>query len=214
MNDDWRLRVELPDAGPARALTEKLQGAELEHDLKRTYRDRVVVSLDGPVVFCYAATREQAQRTEEVIRRLAVDAGWQLSTELRHWHPTAEEWEDPDKPLPRSQDELAAERRDLMQREREESTSRGYPDFEVRVRCQSHGETVELAQRLRAEGLESLTRWRYLLVGALDEDSANALAQRLRTEVPSRASVTVEATGKVVLDEVGSPFAVLGGLAG
>jgi nucleotide-binding universal stress UspA family protein len=215
MNDDWRLQVDLQHAGQARALSEQLQTPELEHNLERAYRDRVVVSVDGPVVFCYAASREQAERTEEVIRRLAGNAGWELTTELRHWHPTAEEWEDPDKPLPRGDDELAAERDQLMQRERAESATQGYPDFEVRVQFQSHGETVELSQRLRDEGLESVTRWRYLLVGALDEDSAKALAQRLSSEVPSGATVTVEATGKVVLDEVGtSPFAVLGGLAG
>ncbi len=215
MNDDWRLEVDLQNAGQARALTDQLQTPELEHDLERSYRDRVVVSFDGPVVFCYAASREQAQRTEEVIRRLAVDAGWELTTELRHWHPTAEEWEDPDKPLPGSDDELAAERGQLMQRERAESLTRGYPEFEVRVQCQSHGETVELSQRLRDEGLQSVNRWRYLLVGAMDEDSANALVQRLSSELPSGCTVTVEATGRAVLDEVGtSPFAVLGGLAG
>ena len=215
MNDDWRLQVDLHNAGQARALTEALQIPDLEHDLERAYRDRVVVSSDGPVVFCYAASREQAERTERLIRRLAVDGEWELTTELRHWHPTAEEWEDPDKPLPGSDDELATERDQLMQRERAKSLAQGYPEFEVRVKCRSHGETVELSQRLRNEGLQSLTRWRYLLVGALDEDSANALALRLSSEVPSGATVKVEATGQAVLDERGAnPFAVLGGLAG
>jgi hypothetical protein len=215
MNDDWRLQVDLHNARQARGLTEQLQTPELEHDLERAYHDRVVVSSDGPVVFCYAATREQAERTEGVIRRLAVDAGWELGTRLRHWHPTAEEWEDPDKPLALSDVELAAERDELMARERAESLAQGYPEFEVRVQCQSHAETVQLSQRLRDEGLQSVHRWRYLLLGALDQDSADALAQRLSSEVPSGATVTVEATGRAVLNERGtSPFAVLGGLAG
>jgi hypothetical protein len=215
MNDDWRLQVDLQSSGQAKALTEQLHDPEVEHDLEPAYQDRVVVSFGGPVVFCYAASREQAQRTERVIRRLAVNAGWELTAELRHWHPAAEEWADPDKPLPSSDEELAAERDLLMARERAESLARGYPEFEVRVECRSHGETVELSQRLRDEGLQSVNRWRYLLVGALDEDSANALAQRLRSEAPGDAKVTVQATGKAVLDDVGvSPFAVLGGLAG
>jgi hypothetical protein len=215
MNDDWRLEADLHNPGQARALTEQLQTPELEHDLERAYQDRVVVSSDGPVVFCYAASREQAERTETVIRRLAVDAGWELETQLRHWHPTAEEWEDPDTPEARSDAEQAAERDQLMARERAESLAQGYPEFEVRVQCQSHAETVELSQRLGHEGLESVHRWRYLLLGALDQDSANALAQRLGSELPSGATVTVEATGRAVLDEQGSnPFAVLGGLAG
>src|SRR5207302_1176245 len=129
--------------------------SELEHDLHSAFHDRVIVSVDGPEVFCYAGTREQAQRAERLVRSLAEQHGWKLATELTHWHPSAEEWEDPDKPLPASDAERAAERAELMEQERTESATRGYPQFEVRVRCRSHRDTLALAEQLRSEGLQS-----------------------------------------------------------
>ena len=61
MNDDWRLRTDLRDPEQARELTELLRSHEVESDLEQAFHDRVVVSFDGPEVFCYAGTREQAQ---------------------------------------------------------------------------------------------------------------------------------------------------------
>jgi hypothetical protein len=215
MSDDWRLRIDLHDKGHARELAERLQSPELEHDLDQAFHDRVAVSVDGPEVFLYAGSREQAERAESAVRRLASEHGWALESELKHWHPTAEEWEDPDKSLPDSDAARAAERRELMESEREESTAQGYPEFEVRVELQRHRDTMHLADQLREEGLPSVHRWKYLFIGALDEDTANALAERLRKEAPPDAAVTVEATSNVVVNERPSnPFAILGGLGG
>ena len=214
MSDDWRLRVNLHDRGHAHELSRRLESPELEHDLERSYHDRVVVSQDGPEVFCYAGTREQAQRAQQVVHSLADAADWQLDTELSHWHPTAEAWEEPDKPLPASDAERAAEHRELVERERAESLAQGYPEFEVRVQCEAHHDALQLAERLRREGLPSVHRWRYLVIGALDEDTARALAARLRAEVPAGSTVTVEGNPRAILDETPNPFAVLGGLGG
>jgi hypothetical protein len=46
MNDDWRLQVDPQDPGHGRALTERLEARELEHDLSNAFHDRVVVSRD------------------------------------------------------------------------------------------------------------------------------------------------------------------------
>jgi hypothetical protein len=62
----------------------------------------------------------------------------------------------------------------------------------VRVELESHRQTTELADRLVAEGMEPVRRWRYLVVGANNEDEATALADRLRREAPAGAGVTVE----------------------
>ena len=51
----------------------------------------------------YAGEREQADRAAKAIRAIAAEHGWEVELELKRWHPTAEEWEDPDKPLPASQ---------------------------------------------------------------------------------------------------------------
>ena len=215
MNDDWRLRIELADAADATALGERLDASELEHDLETAFHDRVIVSVDGREVFCYAAAREQAERAEQLVRSLAEQHHWTMNTELRHWHPSAEEWEDPDKPLPASDAERVAERAELMARERSEAAAQGYPEFEVRVNCHSHRDTLRLAERLRAEGLQTVHRWRYLIVSASDEDSANVLAERLRAEVPASCEVTAEGSGRAAYEErPANPFAVFGGLGG
>jgi hypothetical protein len=54
----------------------------------------------------------------------------------------------------------------------------------------------ELAHRLRDEGLEVRRRWRFVLALAPNEEAANALASRLRAEVPEAEQIDVErATG-------------------
>lgn len=213
MNDDWRLKIDLHDGGRARRLGELLESEELEPDLQRSLRDRVVVSVDGPEVFCYAGTRGQAESAEQVIRQLADQEGWKLELQLSHWHPTAEQWEEPDAPLPASEAESEHEREERVVQEREESAQQGYPEFEVRVQCSSRAQAGELSHRLEQEGIPNLHRWGYLLIGATDEDSAQALAERLRNEAPADGKVTVERNQRAIYDDLPrSPFAVFGGL--
>ncbi len=216
MSDDWRLKVALVDDGAAKALTERLEAEKLSEDLEASYGDRLIVSGDGPDVLVYAGEREQADRAAEAIRAIAAEHGWDVEFELKRWHPTAEEWEDPDKPLPESDAERAAEHAQLVAREREETAERGYAEYEVKVHCSSHRDTVKLADRLRDEGLPVVQRWKYLLVGASDEDAANALAERLRAEAPAGATVTAEVSQRAAWDDDpgrGS-FAIFGGLGG
>jgi hypothetical protein len=213
MSDDWRLRIDLHEEGLARALTERLEASELEHDLKSSFHDRVIVSVDQTEVFCYAGSREQAERAAAVIRSLAQEHRWELECDLKRWHPVAEQWEDPDIPLPDAASEQAEERSELAEKEREDWESRGYPDYEVRVQCPSHRDVTELADRLEREGLRTVRRWRYLMIGVADEDSANALAERLRREAPSGCSVTAEGNARALLDERPfNPFSLFGGL--
>jgi hypothetical protein len=215
MNDDWRLRIDLHEDGFAHRLGELLGAQELEHDLEHSFHDRVVVSVDGPEVFCYAGTREQTERARELVQTLADQHGWKLEFELTHWHPAAERWEDPDAPLPETEAQAARERDHRVAGERAESAEQGYPEFEVRIQCSSRGEAGELSDKLEQEGIPNLHRWSYVLVGATDEDSAQELATRLRGEVPAGSQVTVERNLRAVYDSrPGNPFAVLGGLAG
>ena len=216
MSDDWRLRVGLFDEGAARGLTERLEAERLGEDLKQSFGDRLIVSGEGANVLVYAGERAQAEAAADAIRAIAGEQGWDVELELRRWHPEAEEWEDPDTPLPASEAERAAEHARLVAREREESAERGYAEYEVKVHCSSHRDTVELAERLRGEGMPLVRRWKYLLVGASDEDAANALADRLRAEAPPGATVTAEVSQRAAWDDDpgrGS-FAMFGGLGG
>ncbi len=117
--------------------------------------------------------------------------------------------------MPQSDADRAAERAAVIERERRESRAQGYPEFEVRVQCPSHTDTVQLAEKLSQDGLEPVRRWKFLLLGAPDEDSANRLAERIRDLAPSGSMVTAEGTlGAVLAEQPRNPFAFLGGLAG
>jgi hypothetical protein len=215
MNDDWRLRVVLDDDGLAHRLGERLEAGEIEHDLEHAFHERVVVSINGPELFCYTGSREQAERAEEMIRQVAAGDNWTIETQLSHWHPVAEEWQDPDAPEPTTAAATEAEREERVEDEREDSAEQGYPEMEVRVDTGSRHEARELSHRLAAEGIPNIHRHNFVLIGATDEDSAQALAERLRGELPDGTPIAVEENRRAVYDRrVWSPFSVLGGLGG
>jgi hypothetical protein len=216
MSDDWRLQAGLFDDGAARELTERLAAERLGENVETAFGDQLIVSVDGPDVFCYAGERAQAELAADAIRTIAAERGWDVELRVERWHPTAEEWEDADVPLPTTDAELAAEHARRVAKEREESAERGYAEYEVKIQCSTHRETVELAERLREEGLPLLRRWRYLLIGASDEDAANALADRLRAEAPAGSTVVAEVSQRAAWDDDPSrgSFAVFGGLGG
>lgn len=215
VSDDWRLRIHLPEPGRGRMLAENLAASELEHELGQAMAGRVAVSHDEDDVFVYAATREDAEGASEVARSVASQRDWKVEVELSRWHSEAEEWEPPDVPLPSTPDELAAEHAERIEQEREDAREQGYAEFEVRVQCPSRAHAVELQEHLRDHGIPSLRRWRYVLVGASDEDAAAALAQRISAEAPAGSVVRTEATGRAAGELVpGNPFALFGGLGG
>jgi hypothetical protein len=209
MNDDWRLKITLEDRGFAHGLGEELRTEEVEHELERSYGDRVAVTVDGDEVFFYCGDRAQAEQASALVTSVAGRHGWSIQTELRHWHPTAEVWEDPDIPLPATDQAAAAEVDHRHAIERRESAEQGYPEYEVVVTLASRGDAGELADRLRDEGLNVVHRFKHVLAGADDEHSANALAQRLASEAPG-ADVKVQTNALFMLDRMPSnPFAFL-----
>jgi hypothetical protein len=211
MSDDWRLRIDVQEPSRALRLLDRLDASELEHKLSSSFPDRVIISRENSTIYCYTGAREQAERAEELARRLADEHDWELDFALHRWHPTAERWEDPDVPLPTSDAERAAEHAELIASER----SQPHPQFEVRIECSTRKAARELADSLREEGLPNVQRARYVLVGAADEDSAQRLADRLRAEAPAGSTVTAEGTFNAVLAELGpNPFAIFGGMGG
>jgi len=213
MNDDWRLQIDVHEEGHAKALTERIDAARLQHDLSDAFHDRVIVSRDGARVFLYAGSRDQAERGREAVEAEALQQGWTVDADLRHWHPSAEEWEAPDKPLREDDAARLAEHEALIAREREETTKTGHPEYEVRVDLPSRQDAVRFTELLRQEGLPAVHRWKFLLVGATDEDDAHALAERISAEAPVGSRVSVEGTwAKAYAERPPNPFAVLGGL--
>lgn len=214
MNDDWRLQIDFAEENFADALRDRLDAEELEHDLSRAFHDRVIVSRDGTTIFLYAGDREQVEKAQKLVERLTAEDGEEVNLGFTRWHPESEEWRPADQPLPQDAEGRAAEQGARAARERQESAESGEPEYEVRIDLPSHADAKELVERLDAEGLRSVHRWKYVLLGVADEDSANQLAERVRGEVPAGSTVTVEGTwSEAYAERSRSPFWFLGGLA-
>ncbi len=214
MADDWRLTI-VPsgDTDPP-----SLLGSLLEYELEEEARKRlgkrlaVEVSAGDSAIFLYGDSEQQVREAERIVRQLLEEQGVDARLEVARWHPLEERWEDAGVPLPRTEQERLAELGRLESEEVADSRERG-PMWEVRLELPGHRETEELAERLEAEGIPVLRRWKFLLVGAESERQANELAERLRGEAPPGAVVAVEGSAEL-LGEVAfpNPFAVFGGL--
>ena len=214
MNDDWRVQVDFVEEGLADALHDRLDAEELEHDLSRAFHDRVIVSRDGTTIFLYAGDRDQAEKAQVLVEQLAQEQQEDVEVGFTRWHPEAEEWRPADEPPPADGEATAAEHAARVARERQETEENGSPEYEVRVDLPSHREARELVERLEGEGLRSVHRWKYVLLGTADEDSANELAERIRGEAPPGSTVAVEGTWReAYAKRPHSPFWFLGGLA-
>ena len=77
------------------------------------------------------------------------------------------------------------------------------------------GRPFSSRERLESDGLPVVRRWKFLLVGAANEDDARALADRIRAEAPGDVTIAVEPGGEMVWEVAPrNPFAVFGGLGG
>ena len=180
MTEEWRVEVDLEDEQHGPTLSERLRSLDLDDEARERLGDRVVVTRDGPRMFLYAATEQQAREAERVASDLAAAEGLSAQTALSRWHPDEEAWKDPSVPFPETDEERAAEeRRHEIAEERA-----GRHEWEVRVDLPLLRETLDLAGRLEDEGLEVHRRWRHLLVGAATENQAAELADRIRPQAP------------------------------
>ena len=215
MADDWRLTVEFEDEADALQLERVLRNVELGERERARLGERVVVSRDEDRVYLYADSETRAREANHVVRAALDEREVAAEIRLHRWHPDEELWEDPEVPLPRTEEERRAEHARLQAREAAESLASGLAQWEVRVELASHADTVSFADRLEAEGFAVVRRWTYVLVGAVNADEARALAEQLSAEAPAGARVEVEPGGQMVWEVAPqNPFAVFGGLGG
>jgi hypothetical protein len=204
--DDWRVTIALPEEHHAARLLDALREREVRDELRDALGSRVAVSSDGPNLFLYADNRRAAQAGERVLHDVLEEHRLDGAPKLERWHPVEERWEDPAVVLSPAEERARAEEEDA-----EESVETGVAQWEVRVELDSHDAAERLADELAGEGWSVVRRWRYLLVGANDEDDAKALAERLR----SKGKVHVEPGSGVAYQLLPqNPFSIFGGLAG
>jgi hypothetical protein len=215
MNDDWRLEVDFDDTAHIGSLVERLDARELEHELSNAFHDRVVVSRNDDVVLLYAGTREQAEAARDLVLSLAQQHDWKLEVDFKRWHTIADEWEDPDLPLPDNDTARQAEHEELIAAERRQTEESGHPEYKVRVDLPSFHEADRFADTLRNEGLPVVHRWKFLLIGVPDEDSGKELVERIEEQAPPGSHVSLEGTWAAAYAErPANPFAIFGGMGG
>lgn len=187
-DDDWRLRVEIPEDGSG--LLDRLglihtEADELAGELKDS---KLAVTHDDDTVFVYAKTAVELDRAKALIERELAAAGVHAGeVAAEHWLENEERWDD-DPAGPSEDEELLAE---------------GYAPWEVRVQCPDHRTARELADSLGAEGYGIVRRWRYVIAGCASKEQADELAARVHGQV--------EPGGELVWEVLqGHPFAIVG----
>ena len=148
MADDWRVTIDFDDEGDGTQFTEWLAAVQLEADERHEIGDRVVVSRDGPRVFLYADSEDQARSVYQTAQARIENDGRSAVTALERWHPVEQTWKDASVPLPGTEQELQAEHERMQEREAAESVEKGRAEWEVRIELPTHEDTVVLAERL------------------------------------------------------------------
>jgi hypothetical protein len=192
--DDWRIRIELPDEEGAAGLLDKLglrrgDAEELADELRE---HRLAVSRDGDTIFVYASTGMQAEQASRVVEKELEDEGLTPTRFVtERWLRDDERWDD--------EPDSGDVEEDLLRR--------GYAPWEVRVECESLAEADELAEQLRSEGFDVSRTFKYVIAGTADREQAVELAKRVHGQV--------EPGGELVYEvQPSNPFAVFGGLGG
>lgn len=192
MDDEFRVEVELDDDEHGFSLGERLRALDLDDDARERLGSSVLVTRDGSRLFLYAGSEEQSREAERVVRELIAADDLTADLAVTRWHPVEEEWKDAAIPLPATEAEEQAEEAAREAAEAEEARVEGRYDWEVVASLPSRGAAVELEARLAAEGIPTTRRWRYVVAGAVSEDEAFELADRLRAELPGDAEVRVD----------------------
>jgi hypothetical protein len=194
-NNDWRVTISLTDPAHLAQARRSFSEHEVEEDVRRQLGRSVAVGAGDSQIFLYAGTENAARDAKLLARDVLAQQGIEAEFALHRWHPIEEQWESPDVAMPQTQAERQAEHQRLEDAETAESLATGFAQWEARVEFPSHHEAVALASKLRAEGRTVVRRWRFLVVGANNEDDARALAEQIRREAPPDATVSADHSG-------------------
>jgi hypothetical protein len=173
MDPEWRIVIEL---------VLETSAVELEASLASELPVEAAVSRAGRLVFLYARERQIAELAHELTRAHARRHQVASEPKLERWNPGSSGWQDPElpvDPLP-VEDEVTVDDIDAL-------------SWEVRVQSHDAAALRRLATGLDAEGALLLARGRHRLrIGAEDDESATAIAERARLELPIGSTIDLE----------------------
>ena len=207
MAEDFRVEVELDDEAHGYPLRERLRALNLDDEARERLGANVVVTRDGSRLFAYTSIEAQAREAERVISELAADEGLTADLAVTRWHPVAEEWRDASLPLPATAEEEEREYEEREAAEQQEASEEGEFGWHVVAELRTRESARDLSETLSGEGLPVSRRWRYVTIGAVTEERAAELADRLGSELGDSADVWIDAH---LDDEAFRPFQFVG----
>jgi FMN phosphatase YigB (HAD superfamily) len=192
---DWRVTITLSGQANVEQARQSFSEQEVEQDVRDRLGRNIVIGAGDSQIFLYAGTELAAREAERTAREVLGQLGIEAEFALDRWHPIEEEWQSPDVAMPQTEAERQAEHQRLEAAETAESIDFGSARWQARAELPSHREAVALANKLQGEGYPVVRRWKFLIVGANDDDDARALAEHIRQEAPADAQVTAEPAG-------------------
>jgi hypothetical protein len=178
--EDWRVEINLDDEEHGYGLGERFRSHDLDDDARQRLGPRAVVSRDGPRVFLYTGTPQQAREAERIARELIAADDLTAEIEVTHWDAQTEEW------LHFEGDALEPDE------EERDADEESYP-WLLSVELKSRDDAAATEELLRGAAGPVHRRWHYVTVDARTEDEANELANRFRDQLPEGAELWVEA---------------------
>ena len=191
--DEWRVEVELDAEEHGGSLGERLRSLDLDDEARKRLGGSVIVTRDGNKIFLYAWHEQSAREAEQVVRDLLEEEKLAGEVKLMRWHPVEEAWKPASEPLPETKDDKNAEAERHTAAEAEEQSATGDYDWQVVVELDELKAAREFAKSLESEGLPVKRRFKYVLVGALTEEAAIELGERLESEAPKGSKVAIRA---------------------
>ncbi|HTO25167.1 MAG TPA: hypothetical protein VMJ49_04645 [Gaiellaceae bacterium] len=190
MSDDWRIHIEIEDAGGLLHRLGQGLSSEASEFAKDLESKRLAVSRDDNEIFVYASTAEDAATALSVVQAelaaLGIDA---TTSKVEHWLADEERWDDE----PRGETW------------EQESLDRGFAPWEVRKECASREEAEALEKQLENGGYSVIRQSQFLFVGTASKEDAEDLAARIHGDA--------QPSGETVAEVLpGNPFAIFGGL--
>ncbi|MGI9658961.1 MAG: hypothetical protein ACR2OD_08630 [Gaiellaceae bacterium] len=211
--DDWRLTITLAAAERLPVLR-RLQEAHLASTLRKQLEATAIVTHGDAHIYAYVTSEAAAAATEALAREVLEESDVYAEFVLERWHPIEQRWEPLDMPLPRSDEELAAEHARQQEDEAAAARTLSHAEWEIVVECDSHARAVELANTLTLQGLSVIRRWSYLIVGTATEDEAHALSDELAAAHGPNTEISVRPSGGMLLEVLpSSPLLIFSGIA-
>ncbi len=192
---DWRVTISLTTQAHVEQARKSFSEKEVEQDVRHRLGRNIVVGSGDSQIFLYAGTELAASEAEQTAREVLGKLGIEAEFAIDRWHPIEEEWRSPDVAMPQTEAERQAEHQRLEAAETADSLAAGTSLWQARVELGSHRDAVTLAAALQGEGYPVVRRWRFLIVGASNEDDAQVLADHIRQVAPPEAQVSAEPAG-------------------